>query len=93
MKRDVKKIMIESKTIETYSDSRFEVVKALMKQAIKRDAWLKNYLSLDPQGYWTWQSKNMISGKIIDYGVSENHPSYYAVNLYDYEAYQVKHYI
>lgn len=45
------------------------------------------------EGYWTWQSKNMISGKIIDYGVSENHPSYYAVNLYDYEAYQVKHYI
>lgn len=54
MKRDVKKIMIESKTIETYSDSRFEVVKALMKQAIKRDAWLKNYLSLDPLNKAQW---------------------------------------
>ncbi len=45
------------------------------------------------EGYWTWQSKNLTNGNIIDYGVNENFPSYYAVNLYDYEAYQVNMYI
>ena len=40
------------------------------------------------EGYWTWQSKNLLTGKIIEYGVTEK-MSHYAPNLYDYEAYNV----
>ena len=37
--------------------------------------------------YWKWQSKNVNTGAIIDYGVSSKYP-HYSVNLYDYEAYK-----
>ncbi len=46
----------------------------------------------DENGYWHWQSENLNTGKIIDYGVTEN-LSHYAPNLYDYEAYEVKTWI
>lgn len=46
----------------------------------------------DNDGYWTWKSKNCTTGQEIDYGVSEEYP-HYGPNLYDYEAYEVKHYI
>lgn len=38
-------------------------------------------------GYWTWRSKNVLTGGIIRYGVRED-MAHYAPNLYDYEAYQ-----
>ena len=40
----------------------------------------------DGDGYWTWKSKNINTGKEIIYGVREG-MSHYAPNLYDYEAY------
>jgi len=40
----------------------------------------------DENGYWTWKSEGVNSGKIQDYGVSEG-LSHYAPNLYDYVAY------
>jgi len=43
-------------------------------------------------GYWTWQSKNLLSGKVIKYGVREG-MEHYGPNLYDYKAYQVKGWI
>mgnify|MGYP003653005829 CR=1 FL=1 len=39
-----------------------------------------------------WKSKNINSDKEIDYLVNPKY-SHYSVNLYDYEAYEVKHYI
>jgi hypothetical protein len=45
-----------------------------------------------PDGYWVWKSRNLNTGKIIDYGISERYP-HYGPNLYDYEAYTVKIYI
>ena len=45
------------------------------------------------QNKWIWKSKNLTTGKEIDYMVSPDHPSHYSVNLYDYEAYTVKRYI
>ena len=42
--------------------------------------------------YWLWKSKNLTSGKEIDYGVNIK-ISHYGPNLYDYEAYKVNHYI
>lgn len=46
----------------------------------------------DENGYWSWKSKNFKTGNIIDYGVNEKY-SHYGPNLYDYEAYKVKHWI
>lgn len=43
----------------------------------------------DSEGYWTWKSKNLTTGKEIIYGVREG-MSHYSSNLYDYEAYKVK---
>jgi hypothetical protein len=43
-------------------------------------------------GNWTWKSKNVNSDKEIDYLVNPKY-SHYSSNLYDYEAYKVKHYI
>ena len=46
----------------------------------------------DGDGWWSWKSRNVNTGKEIEYGVREGF-SHYAVNLYDYEAYQVEKYI
>lgn len=35
--------------------------------------------------WWSWKSKNVLTGKIVDYGVLEGH-AHYAPELYDYEA-------
>ena len=42
----------------------------------------------DNEGLWTWQSKNLLTGKIIDYAVKEGF-EHYSSNLYDYIAYHV----
>lgn len=47
---------------------------------------------LDENGNYTWKSKNLTSGLIIDYLVNPDYP-HYSVNLYDFEAYNVKIYI
>lgn len=44
------------------------------------------------EGQWTWKSKNIVSGGIIDYLVTEGY-THYSPNLYDYEAYKIKEYI
>jgi len=46
----------------------------------------------DEDGLWEWKSKNLTTGEIIDYAVSEKYP-HYSSNLYDYEAYNVKNYV
>ncbi len=44
------------------------------------------------EGYWSWKSKNVNTGEEIKYGVHEEY-SHYSSNLYDYEAYSVKHWM
>lgn len=46
----------------------------------------------DEKGYWTWKSKNLITGEEIGYGVTEG-MAHYSSKLYDYEAYKVKTWI
>jgi len=46
----------------------------------------------DDKGCWTWKSKNVNTGKIIDYAVSEG-LSHYSSNLYDYIAYSVNKWV
>lgn len=40
----------------------------------------------DEEGYWSWKSKHLTTGNIIDYGVHEKY-AHYSGKLYDYEAY------
>jgi len=40
----------------------------------------------DGDEYWTWKSKNCVSGRVINYGISKKY-SHLGPNLYDYEAY------
>ncbi len=40
----------------------------------------------DSEGRWTWQSKHLKTGNIIDYMVTEGF-EHYSPNLYDYQAY------
>ena len=47
---------------------------------------------LNESGQYEWKSKNINSGKIIDYLVDPKY-SHYSSNLYDYEAYNVITYI
>lgn len=42
----------------------------------------------DSNGYWSWQSKNLSTGKIIEYGVHEMY-SHYGPNLYNSPVYEV----
>ncbi len=47
---------------------------------------------LNESGQYEWKSKNINSGKIIDYLVDPKY-SHYSSKLYDYEAYKVNVYI
>lgn len=42
--------------------------------------------------YWSWKSRNLKTGKEIEYGINEKY-SHYGPNLYDYEAYSGMKYI
>lgn len=41
----------------------------------------------DEKGYWSWQSKNTLTGRVIDYGVTEG-LAHYGPNLYTYMPYE-----
>lgn len=41
----------------------------------------------DDDGMWSWKSKKINDGSIINYGVNEKY-SHYGPNLYDYVAYE-----
>jgi hypothetical protein len=48
--------------------------------------------TLNETGKYEWQSRNVNTGKVIDYLVDPKY-SHYSSNLYDYEAYKVNTYI
>lgn len=60
MKLETKKILEDKGRIEIFTDERFEVVKSVMKHGITKDAWLKNYLSLDPINKAQWCADHII---------------------------------
>lgn len=47
---------------------------------------------LNEDGQYEWESRNLVSGNIINYLVDPEYP-HYSVNLYDYEAYNIKNFI
>lgn len=48
--------------------------------------------TLNESGQYEWKSRNVSTGKDIDYLVDPKY-SHYSSNLYDYEAYKVNTYI
>jgi hypothetical protein len=46
----------------------------------------------DDEGYWSWKSKNLNTGKEVTYGVAEN-LAHYGPNLYDYIAHEVNYWL
>ena len=54
MKAETKKILKEQGKLGLFTEDRFEQVKAVMKHGMNKDAWLKNYLSLDPLNKAQW---------------------------------------
>ena len=60
MKRDVMNILSGKGRIDIFTHERYETMKATMKMGISKDAWLKNYLSLDPLNKAQWIADHMI---------------------------------
>lgn len=46
----------------------------------------------DEEGYWSWKSRNLKTGRELEYGVKEG-MGHYGPNLYTYPAYEVNHWI
>lgn len=61
MKREVLKILKENGKLDFYTNSRYYQVVEVMKYGMKQDAWLKNYLSLDPLNKAQWVADHIIS--------------------------------
>ena len=64
MKRDVKQYLKEKGRLDIFTEERYAAVYEVMKHGMKQDAWLKNYLSLDPLNKAQWVCDHMI--KFVD---------------------------
>ena len=60
MKIEVKKILKEKGKLDLFSEERYNIVKSLMNYGMTKDAWLKNYLSLDPLNKAEWCADRLI---------------------------------
>lgn len=66
MKEETKKALILKGKIDLFTDDRFDQVKAVMNHGMTKDAWLKNYLSLDPLNKAEWCADHLI--KFVEAG-------------------------
>lgn len=60
MKIDTKKILKEQGKLDLFTEERFEQVKAVMKHGMTKDAWLNNYLRLDPLNKAQWCADHLV---------------------------------
>lgn len=60
MKREVKSILKEKGKLSLFTDERLEMVKQVMRYGMTKDAWLKNYLSLDPLNKAQWCADHLV---------------------------------
>lgn len=54
MKNETKAILASNGKLHLFTEERYEFMKATMVHGMKLDAWLKNYLSLDPYNKSLW---------------------------------------
>jgi len=64
MKADVLKILKEVGRDDIFTETRYQTLRDVMKIGIKKDEWLKMYLSLDPLNRAQWIADHMI--KYVD---------------------------
>lgn len=60
MESDVKKFLKEKGKLDAFTKERYELIKQTMKYGMKKDVWLKNYLSLDPLNKAEWVADHLI---------------------------------
>ena len=60
MESETKKILKEKGKLELFTKDRFKKTKEVMKIAVTKDLWLKNYLSLDPFNKAQWCADHLI---------------------------------
>jgi hypothetical protein len=60
MKAETKKILKKQGKLDLFTEDRFEQVKAVMKYGMTKDAWLKNYLSLDKLNKAQWCANHLV---------------------------------
>lgn len=60
MKQEVKNLLKVKARDDLFTDARYQVVKETMQYGMKKDAWLKNYLSLDPLNKANWIADHII---------------------------------
>jgi aminopeptidase C len=66
MKRDVINFLKEKGKAELFTEERYHRVKQIMKFGMKKDAWLNNYLNLDPLNKAQWICDHII--KLVELG-------------------------
>jgi hypothetical protein len=60
MKREVQNILKEKGKLSLFTEQRYSTVTEVMKHGMKKDLWLKNYLSLDPLNKAEWTADHII---------------------------------
>ncbi len=66
MKSETKKLLKGKGKLDLFTEDRFNQVKEVMKYGMTQDAWLKNYLSLDPLNKAEWVADHLI--KFVELG-------------------------
>jgi hypothetical protein len=61
MKRETKALLKEKGKASLFTEEHYKLVVDVMKHGMTKDAWLKNYLSLDPYNKAEWISDHIIS--------------------------------
>ena len=60
MKRQILKALKEKGRANIFTLERYDKMKGVMKYGMTQDAWLKNYLELDPQNKVDWMVDHFI---------------------------------
>lgn len=60
MKAEIIKILKEKGKLDLFTEERFYKVKGTMKYGMKKDEWLKTYLSLDPLNKAQWCADHLV---------------------------------
>ena len=60
MKLETIEILKKKGKFDLYTEERYDLVKSVMNYGMTKDAWLKNYLSLDPLNKAQWCADHLV---------------------------------
>ena len=60
IKIETQKILKNQGKLDLFTNERYNQVKAVMKHGMTKDAWLNNYLSLDPLNKAQWCADHLV---------------------------------